>query len=424
MRIAVLPDALKTLDGGFHYELVFLNALSEIAAAFPAEFVCLTTPETNLASLAGAEGLNYRNLPIRALEKTVIPQGPPESYFHIKPQYPELDPNVFYVERDKAIALRNAGIDLILQLGPYARPFAAMIPFIMTIYDLNHRLHPEFPEVSASGEFKQREYLYTNTCRYATFVLVDSEVGKADVLRFYSNVIDEDRIRVLPYYPPLELRAAPSQRDLARVAAAYNLPKRYFFYPAQFWRHKNHSLILRAIRLIADETGEKVPVVFCGAYGDYFRATNFIAIGALAAQLGISDRVFYLGLVPSDDMAALYTLSAGLVMPTFFGPTNIPPLEAWCYGRPVITSDIRGMREQNGDASLLIDPHSPQDLARAMLHLWRDETLAVTLVERGRKRLASYSWNAFVEGVAAVMSEACERVRNGRTPKFPDIDLA
>jgi glycosyltransferase involved in cell wall biosynthesis len=368
--------------------------------------------------------LNYRNLPIRALGKSVIPQGPPESYFQVEPQYPELDPNVLYVERDKAIALRNAGIDLILQLGPYARPFAAMIPFIMTIYDLNHRLHPEFPEVSASGEFKQREYLYTNTCRYATFVLVDSEVGKADVLRFYGNVIDEDRIRVLPYYPPLALRPTPSPQELARVAAAYRLPKRYFFYPAQFWRHKNHSLILRAIWLIANETGESIPVVFCGAYGDHFCAANFTAVTALAAQFGISDRVFYLGPVPGEDMAALYTLSAGLVMPTFFGPTNIPPLEAWHFGRPVITSDIPGLREQNGDASLLIDPRSPEDLARAMLRLWRDEALGATLVERGRKRLASYSWDAFVEGVATVMSEACERVRDGRTPKFPDIDLA
>jgi len=423
MRIAVTTDALNTVDGGFHYEVVFLDALSELAEKFPAEFVCFPPPETNLVSLAAAGGLKYRNLPVRPLYRTVFHQGPPQAYLQTKPPPFDLDPESFHVERAKALALRDAKVDLILQLGPYANPFAAMLPFIMAVYDLNHRLQPEFPEVSAFGEFKRREYLYCNTCRYATFVLVDSEAGKEDLLRFYGKEIGQDRIRILPYYPPIEKRPMPDARELERVAQTYALPPRYFFYPAQFWRHKNHALILKALRLIADETGENIPLVLCGIYADYFRAANFQELTALATQLNVADQVLYLGPVPGDDMPALYALSAGLVMPTFFGPTNIPPLEAWHYGRPVITSDIRGLREQNGDASLLVDPRSPGDLARAMLELWRNEALGAELAARGKKRLASYSWSAFVDGVGSIMSEACERVKSGRTPKFPHIAL-
>jgi glycosyltransferase involved in cell wall biosynthesis len=145
---------------------------------------------------------------------------------------------------------------------------------------------------------------------------------------------------------------------------------------------------------------------------------------SLAAGLGLANDVRYLGPVPDEDMPALYTLSAGLVMPTFFGPTNIPPLEAWHFGRPVITSDIRGLREQMGDAALLIDPRSPQALADAMLRLWRDDALASELAERGRTRLASRGWSSFVDGVAGILTEACERVRSGRTPRFPNVNLA
>jgi len=119
-------------------------------------------------------------------------------------------------------------------------------------------------------------------------------------------------------------------------------------------------------------------------------------------------------------MAALYALSTGLVMPTFFGPTNLPPLEAWHYGRPVITSDIRGIREQIGDAGLLADPKSPQQLARAMLELWRSDELGATLAGRGRKKLEAYSWPAYVTAVAGIVAEACERVRSGRSPRFPE----
>jgi glycosyltransferase involved in cell wall biosynthesis len=164
--------------------------------------------------------------------------------------------------------------------------------------------------------------------------------------------------------------------------------------------------------------------VFCGAYWTYTMALCFKEMMALAANLGIADRIRYLGPVPDEDMAALYTLSAGLVMPTFFGPTNIPPLEAWHFGRPVITSDIRGLREQSGDAVVLIDPRSPPALAEAMQRLWRDAAFGAALAQRGKIRLASYSWSSFVDNVAGILAEACERVRTGRTPRYPDVQPA
>jgi glycosyltransferase involved in cell wall biosynthesis len=420
MRIGVLRYPVRTTDGLAHYEMVFLDALAEAAENSAEEIECLVGPENDFFSLVTTGGLSYRGLPIRPLRDAMFRQEQPEFYLTPPQSGPELDPRSLPFDRDGAAAYRKAGIDLVLQLGPYAYPFLARVPFVMPIFDLNHRLQPEFPEVSALGEHNRREYLYINTCRFATFVLVDSEAGKADVLRFYGDHIGEDRIRILPYYPAIGKKALPDQTDQARVAAKYRLPRRYYFYPAQFWRHKNHAAILHAIRIIRDETSETVPVVFCGTYADYFRALNFIELRKLANQLGIAEHVYYLGMVPDEDMAALYTLSAGLVMPTFFGPTNLPPLEAWHYGRPVITSDIRGIREQTGDAGLLADPKSPPHLARAMLELWRDEALAGTLAERGRKRLESYRWPVYVKGVADILAEACDRVRTGRTPRFPD----
>ena len=421
MRIGVLRYPVRTTDGLAHYELVFLNALAEIAAQSRDEYVCLMGPEHDFFSLVTAGGLSYRGLPIRPLREIAFRQEPPEFYLVPPQQSQELDPNVLPFDSESATAYRKAGVELVLQLGPFAYPFLARVPFIMPVFDLNHRLQPEFPEVSALGEYNRREYLYVNTCRYATFVLVDSEAGKADLLRFYGNCIGEDRIRILPYYPAIADKPLPAAQEQSRIAAKYRLPKRYFFYPAQFWRHKNHAAILHAVRLIANETGETVPVVFCGSYADYFRSLNFIELRKLAHDLRIAEHVYYLGMVPDEDIAALYALSAGLVMPTFFGPTNLPPLEAWHYGRPVITSDIRGIREQIGDAGLLADPRSPPELARAMRELWHDEALASRLVERGRVRLKSYLWGDYVHTLAGILTEAGERIRTGSTPRFPAI---
>ena len=72
-----------------------------------------------------------------------------------------------------------------------------------------------------------------------------------------------------------------------------------------------------------------------------------------------------------------------LVMPTFFGPTNIPILEAWAFGCPVLTSDIRGIREQVGDAAVLVNPRSVEAIADGIYRLWTDENLGRMLGERG-----------------------------------------
>jgi glycosyltransferase involved in cell wall biosynthesis len=423
MRIGIKRSAAAVWHGGiFHYESVFLDALCEIAKNFPEEMALVAYNPDDFVRFALTGDLQYRGLPIQPLYAApeTPQQRPLDFYLAQKPvAAPPQDPNNVKFDAAAEAAFRNAGIDLLLLLSPVYQAFSYRIPFVMPIFDLNHKIHPEFPEVSAFGETQNRDYLYINGCRFATFVLVDSEVGKSDVLRFYGEFIDEDRIRVLPYYAPIVRKPMPSADDIGRVRKKYNLPARYFFYPAQFWRHKNHELIVRALRLITDETGEIVPVVFCGSYADYFRAQNVTELDALAKEFGVSDRIRYLGIVPDEDMGALYSLSTGLVMPTFFGPTNIPPLEAWHFGRAVIGSDIPGMRAQIGDAGLLVDPRSAPDLAGAMMKLWRDEALGAELVERGRRRLSSRTWDSFVQDVAAIIAEACECVRSGRTPRYP-----
>jgi len=426
MRIGIARSLTDSVSGGvFQYEMVLLKALGEIAARYPEELVYLSYHGNDVSTLAKTGALTYRGLPIVPLGIPSPQQQPPDVYIRQKPAIPPpFDPTEVKFNDSGADLMRQSGADLLFILSPNLMGFSYRIPFVVPVFDLNHRLQPEFPEVSAFGETNSREYFYINTCRFATLLLVDSEVGKSDVLRFYGDYIDEDRIRILPYYPPIEGRVAPSQPQLDSVRAKYNLPARYFFYPAQLWPHKNHTLILQAIKLIANETGETIPIVFCGAYWTYIMAHNFKDLMEQAAKLGIADRVRYLGPVPDADMAALYTLSAGLVMPTFFGPTNIPPLEAWHLGKPVITSDIPGIREQCGDTSLLVDPRSPQALAQAMKQVWNDPGLCAELVQRGKKRLAGYSWSEFVDGVAAVLTEACDRVRSGRTPKYPDLNQA
>jgi len=424
MRVGIVRTTPWSVGGGFQYEVLLLDALAEIARRSRHDFVCLTNPDRHLYNLVETGAVSYAGLPMATLKEPWFDQQPPETYL-CDPAAAGPQPDWFTPHLDHGLEPRLGalGVDWIFQLSQSPFVFSTHRPFVMPIHDLQHRLQPEFPEVGSPAEVAFREYLYRNACRFATLILVESEQGRADVLRFYGDVIGEDRIRILPFHPPLRSAAMPDDAELRRVAAAYRLPPRFFFYPAQFWRHKNHHLIVQALRRIADRTGEAVPVVLCGAYADAVRAANFIEVMDLAEELGVRGQIHYLGWVPDRDVPALYRLSAGLVMPTFFGPTNIPALEAWHYGRPVITSDIPGLRQQTGAAGLLVDPRSPDQLAESMLRLWHDDALAAALAERGRARLAAYRWEDFVARVADIVDEAGARLRDGLSPRYSSEDF-
>lgn len=301
-----------------------------------------------------------------------------------------------------------ARFDLDLVIYPVADPlsFEAGVPYVVAVHDLQHRLQPEFPEVSAHGEWELREFVNRNCIGHAVLVLADSEAGREDILRFYANTgATRDRVRVLPFLPASYLEAHVDAADVDRVRLDYDLPEHYFFYPAQFWPHKNHARIVEALAEIAHE-GLDPHLVLSGAHSGNLREQTFARVMETAGKLGVSERITYLGYVPDRDMAGLYAGALALVMPTFFGPTNIPVLEAFSLGCPVITTDIHGIREQVGDSALLVDPRSSDSIAEAMRDILTDPELRARLAARGRALLGSYTAEDYRRRLAAILEDA------------------
>jgi len=312
---------------------------------------------------------------------------------------------------------RRHGVDWVFYTNAKMLAFEAGLPYVMPVPDIQHRLQPEFPEVSANGEWERREYLFRNGTRYATMILSDSEVGKEDILQFYGPCgVTPDRIKVLPYLPASYLSVDIRETERARVRHAYRLPDRYMFYPAQFWPHKNHARIVQSLDLVKKEGGDEIHFVLSGSFVGEIRERTFHEVMTLARQLGLAHQIHYLGHVPDGDMSGLYAEAVALIMPTFFGPTNIPVVEAWAFGCPVLTSDIRGIREQVGDAGLLVDPRSAEAIADGMQRLWENHALRQEMAERGRLRLARYTPEDFRRRLGDIILEASERVHEGKCP--------
>jgi len=264
------------------------------------------------------------------------------------------------------------------------------VPSLAVIHDLMHRYERRFPEVSAHGEYERRERHYERVCRWSQGILVDSEVGKRQVVESYG--VAPDKIHVLPYAPPRYLKQANKGPDTEKI------PEKFIFYPAQFWSHKNHKNLLLALSWLRIEKGLEINLVLAGSMKNSYQATR-----ALVEKLGLSKSVFFLGYVPNETIVQLYRRARALVMPTFFGPTNIPPLEAFASGCPVATSGIYGTPEQVGEAALLFDPTSVEDIAQQVAKLWTDDDLCRYLAERGRRRAEQFSRASFNARFEAIL---------------------
>ena len=265
-------------------------------------------------------------------------------------------------------------------------------PCLMTIHDLMHRYERNFPEASGYAHFRYREIHMANICKYSKGILSESNVGKEHIVTSYQA--SPAKIHVLPYIAPPHIRTLT---DPGNFNSLYNLPQKYVFYPAQFWRHKNHSTLIRAIDMVRKENPD-IRLVLVGA-----KKNAYQDIITMVNQLHLNDEVIFYNYIPDHDMAAFYRRARALVMPTFFGPTNLPPLEAFAAGCPVAVSNIYGMPEQVGDAALLFDPRSVQDIAKVIKLLWENDTLCQELNRKGKLIDARWDQGAFNRRFAEII---------------------
>ncbi|WP_024343039.1 glycosyltransferase [Bradyrhizobium japonicum] len=256
------------------------------------------------------------------------------------------------------------------------------LPFIITIFDGCFRDSPEFDEVREFGQFERRDIVWRSAATKAAVVITNADELIDLLCRRYA--MERDHAVCIPFSPSVYM-SRPGTSEEAQDAAIlrkHHLEPGYLFYPAQFWSHKNHATILLAMHLLRAQ-GERHTLVLCGS-DPGARA----AFEALVAQYELGDSVRMLGFVPSTELGALYRGAKALVMATYFGPTNLPPLEAWAVGTPVIYPEA--FKAQAGDAAVLFDYDDPTSLARAIVKVGSVEE-RTRLVAAGKQRLAHFA---------------------------------
>jgi glycosyltransferase involved in cell wall biosynthesis len=240
--------------------------------------------------------------------------------------------------REKKITreLIDAGIELLY----FPVPFSQFLnyPHVETHWDIGHYSMFPFPEVALNGTFAVREKYYAENVLNAFAVFCESVSGMEELL--YYKKINPQRVFMVPLFPGKVTSLSLSQESMQQHLNTFALKQyRFFFYPAQFWAHKNHYTLLLAFKqLVADFPDVKL--VLSGS-----DKGNMQYIKSVIKSEGLEAQVVITGFVSNEAIYTFYKSAAALVMPTFLGPTNMPLLEAQEIGCPVICSDLKGHRE-------------------------------------------------------------------------------
>jgi glycosyltransferase involved in cell wall biosynthesis len=286
----------------------------------------------------------------------------------------------FAVRRSDGTAER-AGAHLIH--FPVQDAFLTELPSIYQPHDLLHLHHPEF---FSAWEWERRERVYGTHCERAQMVVAMTSWGKRDLTARYG--LPDEKVQVVPWGSVLWEYPRPSKADLDRLRARLSLPDRFLLYPAQTWPHKNHETLLDALALIRRREGLAVPLVCPGR-----RNRHFERIEGRTRELGLAETTRFPGFVSPLELRGLYELATALVFPSRFEGWGLPICEAFSAGLPVASSSASSLPDLVGDAGLLFDPDSPEEIAASVLRLWRDPVLRQTLAESGRARGELFSFD-------------------------------
>lgn len=269
----------------------------------------------------------------------------------------------------------------LLHSPDFIPPIDGRFRSVITVHDLAFVRYPQF-----LTEASRRYYAGQ----------IDAAVQRADAIIAVSEATRDDLIDLLSV--PLEKIAViyeaaseqfrpPAQGEVERLRRKHDLPEPYILFVSTVEPRKNVEGLLRAYDRLQAELPEPPLLVIVGGKGWLYDETL-----ALYEQLGLGERVRWLGNVPYQDLPAFYAGAAVFCLPSFYEGFGLPPLEAMACGAPVVVSDRASLPEVVGEAGLYVDPVDPDSIADALHRVLTDNALAASLRQRGLERAEEFSW--------------------------------
>ena len=201
-------------------------------------------------------------------------------------------------------------------------------------------------------------------------LVLSSQSAKNDFLRLYPKKYCT--IKIIPFISSLyfENNYFISFKEIENK---YNLKEKYFICSNQFWKHKNHSVIVEAVSILKKEN-INVNVYFTGKEYDYRDSEYTINLKKRVKELSLKDNIHFLGFIPRKDQITLIKYAQAVIQPSFFEGWNTTIEDAKFLKKEIIASNISVHNEQIKEKKYLFDPVNADDLANKIKEIYSRDT--------------------------------------------------
>jgi glycosyltransferase involved in cell wall biosynthesis len=385
---------IVTLEGGWQGGATYCLNLLRSYQQFPDPDVKLIVFTRRLEELA-----EYR---CDAIEVHSWPQAPKRSVWTIPRRairkYAGIDPALVGMLKIQRVDLLSHVLwhDLNL-LGEKAR-----IRPLIWMPDFQHRHLPGF---FSQEECATRDSFIARSERYG-HLLLSSRSAEADFRRFYPN-LSAVQAHVLRFSRASVANLSPLSRE--ELEARFPVHDPFFFLPNQFWQHKNHSVVVDALK----KTPKEVRVICTGLMEDYRSPTYVPALLEKVRDAGLENRFICLGTVPFEILVSLMHYSIAIVQPSLFEgwSTTVEESKAMC--KRVILSNIDVHLEQAPERAMYFSPKSPEELAECLIRAYVefDEATEESFA-RQRQQLKTQVEREWVTEFARIVKNVCRNSKD------------
>lgn len=284
---------------------------------------------------------------------------------------------------------RNNSLQSTLQANGISRVFSPSmflgrlpgIDILTWLPDFQHRDLPEFFSLSRR---LLREVSYRLCLRQSSRVVVSGR-SAAKAIREMPPRYAHIPVSTVPFTPNLEV---VSHEQVRETLQRFNVKDGFLYLPNQFWAHKNHKVVLKALSSLRAE-GWQGQVVMTGSTFDHRKNGVFEEVRDQIASLSADGVAKFLGVIPRQDMVALMQGCSAVVNPSFYEGWSSTVEEALCLGVPLILSDIPVHKEQAKTAARYFDPNDEKELAQ-LIGSTKPRAPRTTLSPEAQKRQARF----------------------------------
>jgi len=266
---------------------------------------------------------------------------------------------------------------------------------VVTVHDL---VVYTFPQTNSKKYFWYMRQMTKIGVEKADLIIALSFHTKEDLIRILK--VPESKVRVVYSATNEHLKPVTDPAEIAATREKFGIEGPYILCVNTIEPRKNLPRLLSAYHLLKTEMNLEHKLVVCGMfgwlYGDVFTTIR---------ELGLEDSIIFTSYVKDEDLPRLYSGAELFVFPSLYEGFGLPALEAMACGAPVITSSSSSLPEIVGDAAILINPYSIEELAEAMYKVLTDESLRSKMRKDGLSRASLFSWEKTASQTLSIYEE-------------------